>query len=128
MNISESLAEHRKKITATLVWCANLEREYVNGDTKCPPHLLNVCMAIGDGTGVWWTMELYPSSPNSLLQGWDIKFNKFRSIPYEQVMDVEINSLSYNPVTEKEWKERIEWTNLQYNPELEIRQSKGRFG
>ncbi len=128
MNISESLVERRKKLTATLAWCADLERKYVNGETKNPPHLLNVCVAIGDGMGIWWTIELYSSSPNDVIQGWDIKFNKFRTLPYEQVIEVEINSLSYIPATEMDWKERIEWTNLQYNPDLEIRQSKGIFG
>ena len=124
MTISESLLEHRKKITATLVWCAELERKYINGETKCPPHLLNV----GVGDAVWYTLEISPLSPQGVIQGWDIKFNKFRSIPYEQVIDVEINSLSYEPVrTEEEWRERQAWTNLQYNPEMQIRQSKGRF-
>lgn len=116
----------RLKVNAMMVWVGQLEREYLSGNNRNQPHLIDVCV-IDMGSPLWFTLELYSSGTSDILQGWDRRWKKLRIFKIEDIVDIHQNSLSYEPVDEKAWKSRFHETNLKFNSENTVRQSKGRY-
>jgi hypothetical protein len=106
-----------RQMTATLVAATQTE----------PPHLVDVQVVNDQDVGLWYTIEPFNEMSEHNLQGWDVTRKRFVTFPLPKIVNVTINSRNYARATEEEWRQRQLLTNLRWDEDKQIRQSKGVF-
>lgn len=107
----------KRMMTATLTAATQAE----------PPHLVDVLVVNDQHVGLWYTIEPFNEVSEQALQGWDVVRKRFVTFPWPKVVNVRSNSLSYNRATAIEWQQRQLHTNLQWDEDKQVRQTKGVF-
>jgi len=125
--IQEQSRAIKLKATAILAQVSQMERKYMAGDPNMQPHLIDIHVYIGKYLSYGYTIEPHLLTTAEALYGYDIKRMRYMTVKWEDLLDISLNSMGYNPVDAEEWENRIRETNLLYNDENVIRQSKGKF-
>lgn len=115
------------KATSILTRLSQMEQKYMAGNPNMQPHLIGIEVDLGKGMSYGYVIEPHIMRDAVAFYGWDIKWKRYRTIRWESIINIGLRSDGYEPVDEQTWQARIRQTNLQFNEENQIRQSKGIF-
>jgi len=90
-----------------------------------PPHLVDVRVLNDQGIGIWHTLEIDNELTEGELSGWDVKWHKYYTFQWPQLVELNINSRNYQRASQDEWQRRIHDTNLRADERRIVKQSKG---
>jgi len=127
----------KRKVTSLLLEISKQEKHYLEvmhdttdkymGVDVNPPHLLNIAVLNEGYIPLWYTIEPWMGDCELGVQGWDVQRDIFRSFKWPMIVDGSLNSQVYEPVAEPEWERRQKLTNLLYQEEYFITQTKAKY-
>ena len=127
----ETPDDNKRRITSILAQIAQQEAEFLHaldvGKEAVGPCVMDVGVLNPDHVVVYYTIEPFTRESEIGVQGWDVRFRRFRTFRWSEIVDGSMGTQTYYPATDAEWERRMRETNLLWVEENAVRQTKGKY-